>query len=166
MTLVLLSRIKNNSLHILVEICQTIHLMYMLAKNIFYDSTKVFFVWSSFLIISRLLSVLLFVFMLIVLEMHLGFAIIVFFKKLLSIVEEIYYGEFFMHVLDNGILQQSKSIMTPLQFVIGPLISKILKCASFYINPKYALLTFASNNQGQWSCMGGIMLRGIKYQGI
>ena len=76
-TVVLLSRIKNNSLHILVEICQTIHLMYMLAKNVFYDSTKVFFVWSSFLII-RLLAVLLFVFMLIVLEMHLGFVIIVF----------------------------------------------------------------------------------------
>ena len=63
--------------------------MYMLAKNVFYDSTKVFFVWSSFLIISRLLAVLLF-FMLIVLEMHLGFVIIVFLKKLLTMVEEIY----------------------------------------------------------------------------
>ena len=63
--------------------------MYMLAKNDFYDSTKVFFVWSSFLII-RLLAVLLFVFMLIVLEMHLGFVIIVFLKKLLTMVEEIY----------------------------------------------------------------------------
>ena len=63
--------------------------MYMLAKNVFYDSTKVFFVWSSFLII-RLLAVLLFVFMLIVLEMHLGFVIIVFLKKLLTMVEEIY----------------------------------------------------------------------------
>ena len=60
--------------------------MYML----FYDSTKVFFVWTFFLIISRLLAVLLFVFMLIVLEMHLGFVIIVFLKKLLTIVEEIY----------------------------------------------------------------------------
>ena len=64
--------------------------MYMLAKNVFYDSTKVFFVWSSFLIISRLLAVLLFVFMLIVLEMHLGFVIIVFLKKLLKMVGEIY----------------------------------------------------------------------------
>ena len=63
--------------------------MYMLAKNVFYDSTKVFFVWSSFLII-RLLAVLLFVFMLIVLEMHLGFVIIVFLKKLLTMVGEIY----------------------------------------------------------------------------
>ena len=58
--------------------------MYMLAKNVFYDSTKVFFVWSSFLIISRLLAVLLFVFMLIVLEMHLGFVIIVFFEKIVK----------------------------------------------------------------------------------
>ena len=63
--------------------------MYMLAKNVFYDSTKVFFVWSSFLII-RLLAVLLFVFMLIVLEMRLGFVIIVFLKKLLKMVGEIY----------------------------------------------------------------------------
>ena len=64
--------------------------MYMLAKNVFHDSTKVFFVWSSFLIISKLLAVLLFVFMLNVLEMHLGFAIIVFLKKLLTMVEGIY----------------------------------------------------------------------------
>ena len=63
--------------------------MYMLAKNVFYDSTEVFFVGSSFLII-RLLAVLLFVFMLIVLEMHLGFVIIVFLKKLLTMVGEIY----------------------------------------------------------------------------
>ena len=62
----------------------------MLAKNVFYDSAKVFFVWSSFLIISRLLAVLLFVFMLIVLEMHLGFVIIVLLKKLLTMVEEVY----------------------------------------------------------------------------
>ena len=33
--IVLLSRIKNNSLHILVGICQTIYLMCMLAKNVF-----------------------------------------------------------------------------------------------------------------------------------
>ena len=59
------------------------HLMYMLAKNVFYDSKKVFFVWSSFLII-RLLAVLLFVFMLMALEMHLGFVIIVFFKKIIN----------------------------------------------------------------------------------
>ena len=63
--------------------------MYMLAKNDFYDSTKVFFVWSSFLII-RLLAVLLFAFMLIVLEMHLGFVIIVFLKQLLTMVGETY----------------------------------------------------------------------------
>ena len=63
--------------------------MYMLAKNVFYDSTKVFFVWSSFLII-RLLAVLLFAFMLIVLEMHLGFVIIVFLKQLLAMVGETY----------------------------------------------------------------------------
>ena len=44
---------------------------------------KVYFVWSSFLII-RLLAVLLFVFMLIVLEMHLGFVIIVFFEKIVK----------------------------------------------------------------------------------
>ena len=71
-----------------------------------------------------------------------------------------------MHVLDSSILQKSKRLMTPLQFLIGPLISKMLKCASFYSNPKYPLLTFASNNQAQWSCMGEIMLRRIKYQGI
>ena len=62
----------------------------MPAKNVFYDSTKVFFVWSGFLII-RLLAVLLFAFMLIALEMHLaGFGIIVFFKKLLTMVGGIY----------------------------------------------------------------------------
>ena len=65
-------------------------LMYMLAKNVFYDSTKAFFAWSSFLIIG-LLAVLLFAFMLIALEMHLvGFGIIVFLKKLLTMVGEIY----------------------------------------------------------------------------
>ena len=63
--------------------------MYILAKNVFYDSTEVFFVWSSFLI-NRLLAIILFVFMLIVLEMHLGFAIIFFLKKLLTTVGEIY----------------------------------------------------------------------------
>ena len=61
----------------------------MLAKTVFQDSMDLFFVWSSLLIIS-LLAVLLFVFMLIVLEMHLGFVIIVFLKKLLTMVGEIY----------------------------------------------------------------------------
>ena len=57
--------------------------MFMLAKNVFSDSTKAFYVWFSFLII-RLLVVLLFVFMLIVLDMHLSFVIIVFLKNLLT----------------------------------------------------------------------------------
>ena len=61
----------------------------MLPKTVFQDSTDLFFVWSSLLIIS-LLAALLFVFMLIVLEMHLGFVIISFLKKLLTMVEEIY----------------------------------------------------------------------------
>ena len=84
--IMLLSRIKNNSLHILVEICQAIHLMCMLAKNVFKDSTKVFCVWFSFFII-RLLAILLFIFMLIGLEMHLGSVNIVF-LKILSTVEK------------------------------------------------------------------------------
>ena len=33
--IILLSKIKNNSLHILIEICQTMYLMCMLAKNVF-----------------------------------------------------------------------------------------------------------------------------------
>ena len=45
--------------------------------------------WFIFLII-RLLAALLFVFMLIVWEMHLGFVIIVFLKDLLTMLGEIY----------------------------------------------------------------------------
>ena len=59
-------------------------------------------------------------------------------------VEEIYQGEFFMHASDRSILQKSKRLMTSLKGI--------------HSNPKYALLTFASNNQAQWSCMVGIML--------
>ena len=52
--------------------------MWMLAKNVvFKDSEKVFCVWFSFLKI-RLLAVLLFAFILIGLEIHLGFLNIVF----------------------------------------------------------------------------------------
>ena len=36
--------------------------------------------------------------MLILLEMHLGFVIIVFLKKLLTMIGKVYQGEFFMHV--------------------------------------------------------------------
>ena len=43
-TVVLLIRIKDHSL-------QSMHLMYIPVKNVFYDSTKVFFLWFSFLII-------------------------------------------------------------------------------------------------------------------
>ena len=53
------------------------------------------------------------------------------FFKMLIMVGEIYQGEFFMHVSDSSILQKSKRLMTPLQFVIVPLISKILKCTSY-----------------------------------
>ena len=56
-----------------------------------------------------------------------------------------------MHVSDSCILQKSKRLMTPLQFVTGPSVQAV------HSNPKYALLTFASNNPTQWSCMGGIM---------
>ena len=58
----------------------------------------------------RLLAVLLFVFMLILLEMHLGFVIIVFLKNLLTMVGEIYWCEFFMHVSDRSVLQKSKDL--------------------------------------------------------
>ena len=99
--------------------------MCMLAK----DSTKVFCVSFSFLIF-RLLAVLLFVFMLILLEMHLGFLIIVFLKNLLTMVE-IYQGEFFVHVSDRRALQKSKRLMTSLQFAIRSLISKLLKSIKY-----------------------------------
>ena len=101
--------------------------MWMLAKNVlFKDSEKVFYVWFSFLKI-RLLAVLLFVFILIGLEIHLGFLNIVFEKVLSTTVGEISQGEFFIHVLDRTILQNSKILMTSLQFVIRPIILKLLK---------------------------------------
>ena len=67
--------------------------MYMLTKNVFYDSTKVFL-----------------------------FGLM---------VEEIYLGKFFMHVLDRSILQKSKRLMTSLKFVIRPLIFKLLKSTGY-----------------------------------
>ena len=67
--------------------------MYMLTKNVFYDSTKVFL-----------------------------FGLM---------VEEIYLGKFFMHVLDRSILQKSKRLMTSLKFVIRPLIFKLLKSTRY-----------------------------------
>ena len=87
---------------------------------------KGFCFWFSFLII-RLLAILLFVFMLIGLEMQLGFVNIVFLNFLLAMVGETCYGEIFIHVLDRSILQKSKRLMTSLQFLIRPLISKLLK---------------------------------------
>ena len=42
-------------------------------------------------------------------------------------VREIYHDEFFMNVSDRSVLQKSKRLMTSLQFVIRPLISKLLK---------------------------------------
>ena len=42
-------------------------------------------------------------------------------------VREIYQGEFSMHVSDKNILQKSNKLMISLQFVIRPLISKLLK---------------------------------------
>ena len=40
-------------------------------------------------------------------------------------VQEIYQGEFFVHVLDKSILQKSERLMISLQFVIRPLIYKV-----------------------------------------
>ena len=71
----------------------------------FLNSTKGFCFWFSFLII-RLLAILLFVFMLIRLEMHLGFENIVSKKFLLAMVGEIYYDEIFIHLSDRSILQK------------------------------------------------------------
>ena len=90
--------------------------------------TKGFCFWFSFSII-RLSAILLFVFMLVRSEMHLGFVNIVFLNFLLAMVGEIYYGEIFKHVLHGSILIKSKRLMTSLQFVIRPLISKLLKSA-------------------------------------
>ena len=53
--------------------------------------------------------------------------IIAFLKKSLTMVREIYHDEFFMNVSDRSVLQKSKRLMTSLQFVIRPLISKLLK---------------------------------------
>ena len=69
--------------------------------------------------------------MLILLEMHLGFVIIVFFKNLLTMVGEIYQGEFLMYVSDRSVLQESRGLMTSLQFVIKPLISKLVKSKKY-----------------------------------
>ena len=124
---ILLSKIKNNSLHILVEFFQAISLMCMLAKNVFQDSTKAFCFGSSFLIF-RLLAILFFVFMLIRLGMHLGFVNIVFKKILLEMVGEMYYGEFFIHVSIGNILQKLKRLMTSLQFIIRALNSTYKVC--------------------------------------
>ena len=96
----------------------------------FFKIAQVFYVWFSFLII-RLLAVLLFAFMLFALEMHLCFVIIVFLKKKMLTMVEIYQGEFFMHVLERSILQKSKRLITHLQFVIEPLISKLLKSTRY-----------------------------------
>ena len=59
--------------------------------------------------------------------MQLGFVNIVFLNFLLAMVGETCYGEIFIHVLDRSILQKSKRLMTSLQFLIRPLISKLLK---------------------------------------
>ena len=69
--------------------------------------------------------------MLILLEMHLGFVIIVFFFNLLTMVGEIYQGEFLMYVSDRSVLQESRGLMTSLQFVIKPLISKLVKSKKY-----------------------------------
>ena len=69
--------------------------------------------------------------MLILLEMHLGFVIIVFLKNLLTMVGEIYQGEFLMYVSDRSVLQKSKGLMTSLQFVIKPLIAKLVKSKKY-----------------------------------
>ena len=110
----------------LVEICQAIAIFNVHAGKRFYKSILCSF---SFLIF-RLLAVLLFVFMLILLEMHLGFLIIVFLKNLLTMVK-IYQGEFFVHVSDRRALQKSKRLMTSLQFAIRSLISKLLKSIKY-----------------------------------
>ena len=81
-------------------------------------------------------------FYVIVLEMHLGFVLQFFLKKLLTMVGEIYQGEFLMYVSDRSILQKSKRLMTPLQFVIGPLISNILKSTSYPQQPKVCFSNF------------------------
>ena len=69
--------------------------------------------------------------MLILLEMHLGFVIIVFLNNLLTMVGEIYQGEFLMYVSDRSVLQESRGLMTSLQFVIKPLISKLVKSKKY-----------------------------------
>lgn len=45
----------------------------------------------------------------------------------MAVAGKIYKGEFFIHVLDRTILQNSKILMTSLQFVIRPIILKLLK---------------------------------------
>ena len=42
-------------------------------------------------------------------------------------VGKFYHDEFFTHVPDRSVLQKSERLMTSLQFVIRPLISKLLK---------------------------------------
>ena len=69
---------------------------------------------------------MLFDFVLIGLEIQLSVVNIVSLKSLLTMVTDIYTGKLFMPVLDRTILQKSKKLMSSLQFVIRPLISKLL----------------------------------------
>ena len=69
---------------------------------------------------------MLFDFVLIGLEMQLSVVNIVSLKSLLTMVTDIYTGKLFMPVLDRTILQKSKKLMSSLQFVIRPLISKLI----------------------------------------
>ena len=46
-------------------------------------------------------------------------------------VGEIYQGECLMYVLDRSALQKSRGLMTSLQFVIKPLISKLVKSKKY-----------------------------------
>ena len=46
-------------------------------------------------------------------------------------VGEIYQGEFLMYVSDRSVLQESRGLMTSLQFVIKPLISKLVKSKKY-----------------------------------
>ena len=73
-----------------------------------------------------MLLAMLFDFVLIGLEMQLSVVNIVSLKSLLTMVTDIYTGKLFMPVLDRTILQKSKKLMSSLQFVIRPLISKLL----------------------------------------
>ena len=73
-----------------------------------------------------MLLAMLFDFVLIGLEIQLSVVNIVSLKSLLTMVTDIYTGKLFMPVLDRTILQKSKKLMSSLQFVIRPLISKLL----------------------------------------